>query len=218
MKHLRVLFCAAFFLTAAGIFAQTPVEVVIRDLLGTVEVKAPRAANWTAARKGQILAIDTVISTGFRSSAVVAIGNSTLTIQPLTRLSFKELSQLEENEKVELQLRTGRVRAEVRPPRVGRTNFTVSSPIATASVRGTIFEFDTFNLSVSEGTVEFSGAAGASVLVDAGSTSSVDSVSSRASPPSETELKPELPVAAEHNFQQSGEEARTVELSIGVTF
>jgi hypothetical protein len=72
--------------------------------------------------------------------------------------------------------------------------------MVTASVRGTIFEFDTLNISVSEGTVEFSGATGTPVLVDEGGSTFMDDRTGRPVSPMEVaiaELKPDLPPEAE---------------------
>jgi hypothetical protein len=75
----------------------------------------------------------------------------------------------------------------------------VRSPTATASVRGTVFEFDTVNLRVAEGTVSFSGADRTAVYVAAGQSSSPDPVSGRAAAPVETAaaLTPPPPAGAE---------------------
>jgi hypothetical protein len=155
----------AFLLAAGAACAQ---EAFIRELTGTVEVKVPGAAAWNPARQGQELQRNTLVSTGFKSSAVIALGNSTLTVQPLTRLSLEELIRTGTTEKVDLNLRVGRIRAEVKPPVGGATEFTVRSPSATASVRGTIFEFDGIRLSVDEGRVHVSGSGGGGAYVGAG--------------------------------------------------
>jgi len=189
-----------FFLAAPGLFAQNAAQAVIRELSGTVELKQPGATAWQPATRGQTLTGDTVVSTGFRSNAIIALGNSMLTVQPLTRLTLAELSRAQNVERVEINLTTGRVRAEVKPPVGSRADFTISSPSATASVRGTTFEFDTINLTVSEGTVSFAGASGVPVIIDAGGLSSVDERSGRAASAVETllaELKPALPVTWE---------------------
>jgi hypothetical protein len=59
----------------------------------------------------------------------------------------------------------------------GKTDFTVRSPIATASVRGTSFDFDTENLRVDEGRVQYSHDNGSSTSVPAGGMSYVDETS-----------------------------------------
>jgi hypothetical protein len=109
-----------------------------------------------------------MISTGFRSTALIALENSTLTVRPLTRLSLEELQNIQGNETVGINLHTGRVRAEVSPPAAGKTTFTIRSPTATASVRGTAFDFDGMNLSVDEGQVHVAGKDGIGVYVGEG--------------------------------------------------
>jgi hypothetical protein len=178
-------------------FAQ---EAIIRDMTGTVELKAPGSAVWTPAAPGAVLARNTAISTGFKSTAVLLVGNSTLTVRPLTRLTLEELTRSQGDEQVSLHIQTGRIRAEVTPPAGGKINFAVRSPSATASVRGTTFDFDTINLDVDNGTVQYSGVDGRSVMVYAGGSSTIDSVSGRAAEPQETaaaEQIPTLPPGAE---------------------
>ena len=55
---------------------------------------------------------------------------------------------------------TGRVKAEVTPREGEKAEFKVKSPTATASVRGTGFEFDGQNLLVDHGAVQFESGAG----------------------------------------------------------
>jgi hypothetical protein len=164
---------------AAGmaLFGQT---ARIVDLRGTVEIKTSGASAWRAAVEGESLELETLVSTGFRSSAQIRVGNSTIQVKPLTRLSLEELASAAESERVSVYLRTGRVRANVNPvSSQRRTDFTVRAPTATASVRGTAFEFDTMNLSVTEGVVEFSGNDRAVVYVAEGQSSAPDPVSGR---------------------------------------
>jgi len=145
---------------------------VIRQVAGTVEIKAP-GKDWVPARAGAALTKDTLISTAFKSVAVISVGTSTLTVKPLTRLSLEEIARLEGSETVRLALLSGRVRAEVKPPAGGKTDFTVKSPTATASVRGTGFDQDPVNLDVDDGNVEFTGPDGLPVQVGAGQSSTV---------------------------------------------
>jgi hypothetical protein len=198
--RMMMLATAALFLATANAQAQTP-QAVIREFTGTLELRAPGAANWTPATVGQTISADTGISTGFRSTAVIALGESVITVQPLTRLTLTELSSQQNTDRVELQLAAGRVRADVRSAEGARTDFTVRSTSATASVRGTQFEFDTLNLVVSEGTVQFSGVSGdAPVLIDQGGTSFADESTGRASSQADaflTELRPAPPIASE---------------------
>jgi hypothetical protein len=159
----------------SGAIAQ---EAVIRELSGDVEVKAP-GGEWAPAAAGQKLERAALISVGFRSSALIAVGNSTITVRSLTRLGLEELSALEGNERVNLNLRVGRVRAEVIPPPGGKTDFTIRSPSVTASVRGTSFEFDGVRLQVEEGRVHVRGKDSGGTYVASGHGVSADAETGR---------------------------------------
>lgn len=152
---------------AAGAFGQSG---VIRELTGDVELKHAGATAFVAATSGARVASNTIISTGFRSTAIVEIGSSLITVRPLTRLTLDEIQSAENTENVSINLQAGRVRVEVQPPAGTRANFTVQSPSSTASVRGTIFEMDTENLSTIEGKVLLAGNAGPPVMVFTGNT------------------------------------------------
>jgi hypothetical protein len=167
------------------------------ELRGTVEIKAPGSSVWRAAAVGQELERETMVSTGFQSAAVIELGNSTLQVRPLTRLSLGELEAAANNtDRIDITLRAGRIRADVKAPAGGNTEFTVRSPVATASVRGTAFDFDTINLMVNEGTVSFSGADKTAVYVAAGQSSSPESGTGRTAPPEETEAARTVPPPA----------------------
>ncbi|MDR1287829.1 MAG: FecR family protein [Treponema sp.] len=168
----RAVFCAA--LGMALCFNAGAQTAVVRETSGTVEVKAPGAAGWKAAEAGQELERTSLVSTGFRSTALVMIGNSAVTVRPLTRLSLEEIAANQNNERVTLNLRAGRVRADVRPPAGGKTDFSVRSPTATASVRGTVFDFDGTRLAVEEGRVRLWGASVTRSYIGAGHSSAVD--------------------------------------------
>jgi hypothetical protein len=162
---------------AYGISAQATVSKetgVIKELTGQVELKLAGKSAFTAANAGDKVAQDTIISTGFKSTAVIAVGSSVITVRPLTRLSLAEIQSSAGAETLNVSLQTGRVRVDVKPPAGTRANTTVQGPSATASVRGTSFEFDTVKLTVNEGRVAFSGASGPAAMVNAGETSSVE--------------------------------------------
>jgi hypothetical protein len=154
-----------------GISAQTG---VIRELTGEVELKAAGRSAFSVARTGDKIAQDTIISTGFKSTAVIVVGSSVITVRPLTRLSLAEIQSSSGTETLNVNLQTGRVRVDVKPPAGTKANTTVQGPSATASVRGTSFEFDTVNISVREGIVAFGGTSGPPMMVNAGETNSVE--------------------------------------------
>jgi hypothetical protein len=172
---MRNIFLVVLLLTAAVcVFAQTssPAGVgVIRELSGDVQLKFVGSDNFVAARAGSEVAQNTIISTGFKSTAIVAVGGTVITVKPLTRLSLAEIQKTSETETLNVSLQAGRVRVDVNPPAGMRASTTVQSPSATASVRGTSFELDTLNLTVNEGTVAYSGNIGPTVMVSAGGAS-----------------------------------------------
>jgi hypothetical protein len=176
-----------------------PAAAVVREVTGTVEVKPP-GASWIPAAPGQRLETAAMISTGFKSTALITIGNSTLTVRPLTRLSLEELSGSQGDEKVKLQLRAGRIRAEVTPPPGGKVEFNVRSPTATASVRGTVFDFDGIRLQVEEGRVHLAGGDQSGIYVSAGHQVSTDIVTGKTASAAEEvreALVPVLPAGME---------------------
>ena len=201
MKRITIVFILALLLTAE-VFAQNG---VIREIFGTVEIKRTGAAAFTAARTGDIIAKDTIVSTGLKSTALIAIGSAVLTVRPLTRLSLAEISSSAGTETINVNLQTGRVRVDVTPPPETRTTTTVQSPAATASVRGTSFEFDTQSITVLEGTVAFQGTNGSAVLVGGGGSSEV-TANGRAADPINTstvELMPPPYAGSDTGYQNS---------------
>jgi hypothetical protein len=185
-------FCIVLF-AASALWAQAQ-TAVLKDFSGKVEVMAPGGA-WKPAVKGMTLAKNSSISTGFKSLAVLSLGSSTLTVKPLTKLTLEELVKAEGGDIVKLFLNTGRVSAQVSAPAGGATDFSVKSPTATASVRGTWFDFDGANLAVNEGTVVFFGSNGQAVAVSGGGSSSLGADGSALTPLESAyeELKPLLP-------------------------
>jgi len=168
----KIIFTAVFItLAVTGAFCQNG---VIRDLTGEVELKRLGSSAFVPASAGDAVSSNTIISTGFRSTAIIVIGSSVITVRPLTRLTLAEIQSAENTENVNVNLQTGRVRVEVKPPAGTKTNLNVQSPSATASVRGTTFEMDTHNLNGIEGKILLSGVSGAGVLVTGGNSSSIN--------------------------------------------
>ena len=168
MKKIFVALC--IILAGAGAFAQNG---VIREMSGTVELKASGSSAYVPAKAGDQVKQDTVISTGFKSTALVAVGSALITVRPLTRLTLTEIHASSGTETLNVNLQAGRVRVDVNPPAGTRTSMSVSSPMATASVRGTSFDFDSRNLRVRHGQVNFRGNHGYNRLVNGGSSSKV---------------------------------------------
>ena len=182
MKRLSVLM--VFLLAAAFAFTQSP-GAQIRTLTGTVELKAPGSADWVPAKAGDLIEKATVISTGFKSMATLDLGSSTLMVRPLTRLSLNEIINQGGTETINVAMSAGRVRADVKPPAEGRTDFAISTTVATASVRGTIFDIDRASIRVIEGIVLYSSSSGKGKIarVGAGQKSQIDEDSGYAQNP-----------------------------------
>jgi hypothetical protein len=211
MKKIMVLLLLC--LTVGFVSAQ---NAVIKEIKGTVEVKAPGESAWKTAVAGQQLVKAAVINTGFRSTALITLNNSVITVQPMTRLSLEELTVNQGNEQVSLNLQSGRVRADVNPPAGGRTDFTVRSPVATASVRGTSFDFDGTNLSVDKGRVQVSGSNGSPVYVAAGNAVSTDPETGRTQSTAESYRESLVPVppAGVSNSSRTAAKIKTSEITI----
>lgn len=192
MKRLVLL--GMVMLAVTGAWAAESPLATIKEFTGKVEVMAP-GGTWKPATKGMTLVKNAAISTGFKSVAVLSLGSSVLTVKPLTKLSLEELVRLQGSEQVKVYLSAGRVKAAVAAPAGGTTDFSVKSPSATASVRGTGFDFDGVNLAVTEGIVVFVGTNGQAVQVPAGSLSSVGAGGGSSSPLQEAigALAPLLP-------------------------
>lgn len=217
VAFVLILLCAVYLSGQAAPAGQ--VRGVLTQLSGTVEIKAPGAAAWTKAAAGAVLEPNTGISTGFRSTAVIEIGGSTITVRPLTRLTLEELTRKENTQEVQVYLAAGRVQANVTPPAGMRTDLTVRGPSATASVRGTDFYFNTVDLVVDKGLVAFVGGDMSSILVSRGQSSSVDE-NGGAGLPALTEnenLRPPLPVGidpADPGFGNSGPPMGTLDITV----
>jgi len=166
----KAFFLALLMVTAVLAFAQSG---VIKELTGEVELKPAGASAFVPATAGATVARDTVVSTGFKGTAIIAVGSSVITVRPLTRLTLAEIQTTSTTENINVNLQAGRVKVDVKPPAGTKANFTVQSPSATASVRGTSFDFDTVNLKTYEGKVSFSGKFGAPMMVHAGGVSFV---------------------------------------------
>ncbi len=145
-------------LLAAPLVSAQELVAIIEEVEGTVEIQVD-GGSWEAVVVGDIVPVDARISTGFGARAVVAVGeNASITVGSLTRLGIDELVEEEGVERSELNLEVGRIQGDVREADLDRTEFDLRSPVATASVRGTSFDFNGRELSVSTGVVEFESA------------------------------------------------------------
>ena len=169
IPRAAVFLTVLLFLTAAGAGAQ---DVLIQTATGKVEVRPP-GAGWSPAVEEMRVPSGSIISTGFNSRAVLDLGESTVEVGPLTRMSVTELVRRESSVTTELFLDVGRVRAEVRSAEGLRHDFTVRSTVSTASVRGTVLEGDGEQWQSEEGTFEVTNRGGQKVTVTGGESTTV---------------------------------------------
>ena len=139
-------------IVANSSFAQ--VSAVIKEVTGKVEIQVP-GGGWTRATVGMTVSRGTTISTGFGSRALVDLGNSVLNVQPLTRLRLEELLQREGTVQTDMFLRVGKVSAEVKSVAGLKQDFKLRSPVSTAAVRGTNFDYSGFDIIVIDGEVTY---------------------------------------------------------------
>ena len=127
-------------------------SAVIKEATGKVEVQAP-GGRWESATVGMSISRGTTISTGFGSRALLDLGNAVLNVQPLTRLRLEELIQKEGTVQTDLFLRVGKVKAEVKSAAGLQQDFKLRSPVSTAAVRGTEFDYSGYDIVVMNGEV-----------------------------------------------------------------
>jgi len=151
MKKLTFIFYLLCLFSALG-FAQS--QAVIQDITGKVEIKPPQL-GWLPAREGMTVSLGTIISTGFNSRVVLDLGRSVLRVNPLTRLRIEELIEREGTVTTDLFLRVGKVNAEVKSTFGVTQNFKLRSPVSTAAVRGTGFDYSGYDLYVYDGDVTY---------------------------------------------------------------
>jgi len=190
------VFVLAALVAAVSAFAQNG---MMKDLTGTVELKSAGSTAFVEAQAGDIVNQDTVVSTGFKSTALIEVGNTVITVRPLTRLTLTEIRASSGSESLNVSLQSGRVRVDVKPPAGTRALMTVNSPTATASVRGTSFELDTRNLYVISGNVLFKGTGGVYTLITTGSDSTTDQNGRAVNPLAfgDAAYKPQMPVGTQ---------------------
>jgi hypothetical protein len=170
MKKIICLMALSFIIVS-GLEAQ--VQAVVKEVSGKVEVKAAGASAWLPAKAGLKLAKGSFVSTGFNSTALLELGPSLLSVKPLTRMQLEELIAKEGTVSTELFLKVGKVKAELKSGVGLKQDFTLKSPVSTAAVRGTEFEFDGLTVKVVNGLVFFSNTLGQGRGVGAGEQSTL---------------------------------------------
>lgn len=128
-------------------------EGEVISVSGKVEIDSP--AGWVSLKEGDVVETGYVISTGFRSKAVIKVAGSLMTVDALTRLTLEQLNESSDAHSSEVFLDLGSISANVKKAENKRVNFQVNTPVATASVRGTEFAMGLNSLTVIDGAVSY---------------------------------------------------------------
>ena len=130
-------------------------EATVVSTKGKVEVL--KGSDWQALAEGATISKGDVIQTGFKSELVLKVKESLVTVSPLSRLTVEQLAEKASQDSTRLFLDTGSLKSDVKKSENRRTEFTVRSPVATASVRGTVLtvenKFGSTDVTTHEGVV-----------------------------------------------------------------
>ena len=136
MNTFRKLTLCLLILGSCFSFAVASTEVaIVNSVVGKVEVQVNE--SWIQVKNGDILSSGSVISTGFKSSAVLYIGESLIEVRALTRLTIEEIKEQNQNYNTTMFLDAGSIKADIKKSENKRVGFKVRTSVATASVRGT---------------------------------------------------------------------------------
>jgi hypothetical protein len=129
--HKRSIATVAVFFACVALASALSGQIMA--VSGKVEYQDGKG-SWKPLKTGDTINSGYVISTGFKSETTIKLGESILTVKPLTRMTLSQLVEREDIVDTELYLdEVGNVRAEVKSLNNKKNGFTVKSPIATAS-------------------------------------------------------------------------------------
>ena len=131
---------------------------------------------WIPVEEGDIIQErGAVISTGFKSNAVVSVKGTNFTLGPLTRITIENMVAMENKDSTQIYIDSGSLKANVSSSDGRKVGFKVRSAVATASVRGTEFKVTSSGrLSVTQGLVSFGGPEASSAEVAKSEDNSTD--------------------------------------------
>lgn len=168
-KFLPLLAFAVF----AG-FSASALEAKFVSIEGKVEIL--EGGMWIPVEEGDIVQErGAVISTGFKSNAVVSVKGTNFTLGPLTRITIENMVAMENKDSTQIYIDSGSLKANVSSSDGRKVGFKVRSAVATASVRGTEFKVTSSGrLSVTQGLVSFGGPEASSAEVAKSEDNSTD--------------------------------------------
>lgn len=156
MKLSFKFFPLLAFAVFAG-FSASALEAKFVSIEGKVEIL--EGGMWIPVEEGDIIQErGAVISTGFKSNAVVSVKGTNFTLGPLTRITIENMVAMENKDSTQIYIDSGSLKANVSSSDGRKVGFKVRSAVATASVRGTEFKVTSSGrLSVTQGLVSFGG-------------------------------------------------------------
>ncbi len=168
MKRLNILLILFFMVNS--LFATSGEVIAIK---GKVELQT--SGKWKIAQKGDLLDSGTLVATGFKSELTIKVDGSTIVVQPLTRMRLDEIVKKGDLLSSKVYLDMGSIKANVKAAETKKVSFTVRTPVATASVRGTSGNIS-YNgvLNGETGVWDYVNQNGDTVRVFAGDTVSID--------------------------------------------
>lgn len=170
MKKIALVLLVAI----CSICAAAALDAEVKTVTGKVEVQKDGA--WVAVKVGDILSKGAVVSTGFKSSAELKINDAVVTLGPLTRLTVQQLVEDSSTDETSLFMDSGSVKADINRTNDKRVNFKVSSPVATASVRGTTFTMRGNTVSCENGAVSVEPSSSTEAVINESNAPSTENV------------------------------------------
>lgn len=155
-------------------FSASALEAKFVSIEGKVEIL--EGGMWIPVEEGDIIQErGAVISTGFKSNAVVSVKGTNFTLGPLTRITIENMVAMENKDSTQIYIDSGSLKANVSSSDGRKVGFKVRSAVATASVRGTEFKVTSSGrLSVTQGLVSFGGPEASSAEVAKSEDNSTD--------------------------------------------
>lgn len=132
---MKKLYTIAVAMTLLLFTTNTFSAITVESVTGNVAYKERDA--WRPLAKNQTLREGTKISTGVASTVVLRIDDAMVTVRPMSMMGITRNMVKDGASSTNLGLKFGGVNAKVAKIRDIRTNFKISTPIATSSVRGT---------------------------------------------------------------------------------
>ena len=178
---------------------------VVTNVKGKVELQNP-GELWAPAEIDAEVSLNSQISTGFNSQATIELNKNIVTVRTLTRMSLGAYTQKEGLTTTTLRLTAGRVRVNVNYTEDRKKDFKVQSAVATASVRGTVFEFDGLRLEVEDGIVQMVNLRGQEIIITKGGATVIKKDAQMTTPKEQDEAQSKVVMVAPPEVREEAPE------------